>query len=379
MRLQLGAIGEKVVKTTIDRGGWGMLISHELIVLAHINKPFVGMDARNPQFPPSIYVPQMMRGENVSEGSMKDYQGNKSITFFRKLSNGWYLGLVTPEGPFYQSLTDLAWMLSLLGAVFAAILMSILIRIDRAKNKSDRESKHKSAFLANMSHEIRTPMNAIIGMITIGKSADDIERKNYCFNKIEDASNHLLGVINDILDMSKIEANKFELSPDEFDFEKTLQRVVNVVNFRVDEKKQKFMVHIDKAIPGSLIGDDQRLAQVMTNLLGNAIKFTPENGSLKLDTRFLGEEDGVCTVQISVTDTGIGISPEQQKKLFQSFQQAEAGTTRKYGGTGLGLAISKSIVEMMGGRIWVESEPAKGSTFSFTAKFKRCEEKKQTN
>jgi len=371
MRIILTPIGEKIVKTTIDRGGWGMLISRDLIVIAHINEPFVGIDARNHGFPPHVYVPQMIRGENVSEGTMKDYLGNKSITFFRRLSNGWYLGLVTPEGPFYQSLTTLAYILSILGIVFAAILMAILIRIDMAKNKSDRESRHKSAFLANMSHEIRTPMNAIIGMTTIGKTADSLERKDYCFNKIEDASNHLLGVINDILDMSKIEANKFELVNDEFNFEKMLQRVVNVVNFRVDEKHHKFTVHIDKKIPKYLVGDDQRIAQVITNLLGNAIKFTPERGSIALNAKLLEEEEDNLTVKFSVIDTGIGLNEEQKSRIFISFEQAESTTTRRYGGTGLGLAISKNIVELMEGSIWVESEPNKGSNFSFTIKVKR--------
>ena len=371
MRLILNPIGEKVVEATVDRGGWGMLISGDLIVLAHINEPFVGTDAREPTFPPHIYVPQMMKGENVSEGTMEDYLGNKSITFFRRLSNGWYLGLVTPEGPFYQDLTNVAAVLIVLGITFASILIGILISIDMAKNKSDRESRHKSAFLANMSHEIRTPMNAIIGMTTIGRTAHDIERKDHCFTKIQDASNHLLGVINDILDMSKIEANKFELSPSEFNFEKMLMRVVNVVNFRIDEKHQNFTVHIDRDIPKTLIGDDQRVAQVITNLLGNAIKFTPEEGNIRIDTSFVGEVDDICTIQLSVTDSGIGITDEQQERVFSSFEQAESSTTRKYGGTGLGLAISKSIVEMMGGRIWVESEINKGSTFSFTIKMKR--------
>jgi signal transduction histidine kinase/CheY-like chemotaxis protein len=375
MRLQIGMIGESIVETALDRGGWGMLISGDLIVLSHPNEVFVGMDARDPAFPPSVYTPQMLAGENVSEGSMKDFQGNKSVTFFRRLSNGWYIGLVTPEGPFYQDLTNMAVTLSVLAAAFAMALMAILIRIDAAKNKSDKESRHKSAFLANMSHEIRTPMNAIIGMTTIGRSAADIERKDYCFVKIQDASNHLLGVINDILDMSKIEANKFEIAPQEFNFEKMLQRVVNVVNFRVDEKKQQLAVHIDEYIPRNMIGDDQRLAQVITNLLGNAVKFTGEEGSITLDARFAGEEDNVCTILISVSDSGIGITPDQQERVFSSFEQAESSTTRRYGGTGLGLAISKGIVELMGGRIWVHSEPGKGSTFAFTVKMKRGSEK----
>jgi signal transduction histidine kinase/CheY-like chemotaxis protein len=237
--------------------------------------------------------------------------------------------------------------------------------LETAVEAAEAANSAKSAFLANMSHEIRTPMNAIIGMTSIGLSASDTERMKYCFTKIEDASKHLLGVINDILDMSKIEANKFELSKAEFNFEIMIQRVVNVVSFRVEEKRQSFTARIDGAIPKTLVGDDMRLAQVVTNLLGNAVKFTPEEGDIKLDARLAGEKDGVCTIQISVTDTGIGISPEQQDRLFQSFAQAENSTTRKFGGTGLGLKISKSIVEMMGGKIWIESELGKGATFAF--------------
>ena len=143
---------------------------------------------------------------------------------------------------------------------------------------------------------------------------------------------------------------------------------MNVNKFRADEKFQKFTVYIDGGIPGTLRGDEQRLAQVITNLVGNAIKFTPERGAISIDARLAEEKKGVCTIKCTVTDSGIGISPEQQARLFQSFQQAEAGTAAKFGGTGLGLSISKSIVEMMDGSIWVESELGKGASFVFTAK-----------
>jgi signal transduction histidine kinase/DNA-binding response OmpR family regulator/PAS domain-containing protein len=227
-------------------------------------------------------------------------------------------------------------------------------------------SQAKSDFLSNMSHEIRTPMNAIIGMTSIGAAADIIERKDYAFSKIGEASTHLLGVINDILDMSKIEANRLELSSVDFNFEKMLQKVVSVVNFKIEERGQIFRVGIDRRIPANLVGDDQRLSQVITNLLSNATKFTPEGGAINLDAKFVQEENGFITLQIRVTDSGIGISSEQQEYLFNSFQQAESGTSRKYGGTGLGLSISKRIVEMMGGKVWIESELGKGASFVFT-------------
>jgi hemerythrin-like metal-binding protein len=265
---------------------------------------------------------------------------------------------------------------------------SLLLANAMVRNETTRELGHsieraeaanraKSNFLANMSHEIRTPMNAIIGMTSIAKASSDVERKDYCLTKIEDASVHLLGVINDILDMSKIEANRFELSIVEFDFEKMLKNVANIINFRVDEKKQNFIIHIDGNIPRHVIGDDQRLAQVITNLLGNAVKFTPEQGIVTLETALVKEAGGICTIRVEVSDTGIGISEEQQSRLFTSFEQAESSTSRKFGGTGLGLAISKRIVSLMGGTIWIKSELGKGSTFGFTAQVKRSQGKHQ--
>jgi signal transduction histidine kinase/DNA-binding response OmpR family regulator len=252
-------------------------------------------------------------------------------------------------------------------------LKDIAAKLESALAEAREASTAKSRFLSNMSHEIRTPMNAIIGMTNIGTATSDVEQMKHSFDRIQSASHHLLGIINDILDVSKIESGRFELSMVDFNFEKMIKQVVNVINYQVEEKDQKFSVYVDRDIPQMMIGDDQRLAQVMTNLLGNAVKFTPEGGSIKIKTYFMGEEDGFCRIRISVSDSGIGISPEQQAMLFQSFQQAESSISRKYGGTGLGLAISKSIVEMMGGTITVKSELGKGAVFTFSARLRRSE------
>ena len=377
LRMQMNAFNKIVNDAASLHGSYGVLLSDELIILAHPNPDFLDKNLRELEASVSALADKLEKGKEISEEPLTSFNGEPAVAFFRTLPNGWHLGLITPKSTYFESVTMMMFILSALGLALAAALILILIRIDNARKKADSQSRHKSIFLANMSHEIRTPMNAIIGMTTIGKSSADTERKDYCFSKIQDASNHLLGVINDILDMSKIEANKFEMSPEEFNFEKMLQRVVNVVNFRIEERKQKLTVRIDPVIPKTVVADDQRLAQVIANLLGNAIKFTPEEGSIILDARFLGEEDGVCTLQISVSDTGIGVSAEQQARLFDSFEQAESSTTRKYGGTGLGLAISKGIVELMGGRIWIDSEPGMGSTFAFTIQVRHKERENQ--
>lgn len=249
-------------------------------------------------------------------------------------------------------------------------LKSTEVSLKNAMLAAESASRAKSEFLSRMSHEMRTPMNAIIGMTNIARTAKDLAKKEYYLEKIDQASKHLLGVINDILDMSKIEANKFELYLHEFNLESMLMNIMNVVTFRAEEKKQNLVVHLAPALPSFIISDETRLSQVITNLLSNAIKFTPNHGTIVLTVSKQEEADNVSVLKIEVSDNGIGISEEQQARLFTSFEQADGSISRKYGGTGLGLVISKKIVNLMDGSICIESKLNEGAKFSFTIKVK---------
>ncbi|MDR2546314.1 MAG: response regulator [Lachnospiraceae bacterium] len=244
--------------------------------------------------------------------------------------------------------------------------------------QANAASKAKGDFLSNMSHEMRTPLNAIVGMTAIGKKSEDMEMKNHALNKISDASTHLLGVVNDILDMTKIEANKLELHAIDFNFERVLQRVISGDSYRTEEKQLAVTVKVDRGIPRFLRGDSQRLAQVITNLFSNAVKFTPEQGKIHMEATLVNEVNRVCEICIEVSDTGIGMSEEHKKALFVPFGQAKSDISRDYGGTGLGLVISKRIIEQMEGEIDVVSELGKGSKFVFTFKMLRGKKKLQS-
>jgi Signal transduction histidine kinase len=232
----------------------------------------------------------------------------------------------------------------------------------------------KSEFLSRMSHEIRTPMNAIIGMTQIAKNASEFSKAQECLDKISSASKLLLSLINDILDMSKIEANKLEIQHEEFVFNDVVDNIETIINIKAKEKEQTLLVSVSDNVPKKLVGDELRLVQVVNNLLSNAIKFTPNKGTISVNFDVVDENGDDLFIEARVKDNGIGISAEQKKRLFDSFEQADGSIARKFGGTGLGLSISKNIVELMGGTIDIISELGEGSEFVFTVKMKKAKE-----
>jgi signal transduction histidine kinase len=239
--------------------------------------------------------------------------------------------------------------------------------LELANERAERATRAKSDFLAVMSHEIRTPLNAIIGMADVLASTSLTAEQKKCVEVFQRNGVNLLNLINDILDVSKVEAGKLELEQVNFDLRDVLARAFEVIEIRATEKGLQLLREVSQDVPAYLIGDPNRLRQVMINLLGNSLKFT-ERGSLTVRVERDSQEG---FLRFAVSDTGIGIPKEKLGRLFETFSQADSSTTRKYGGTGLGLNISKRIVERMSGRIWVESNPGEGSTFLFTANLPR--------
>jgi len=243
---------------------------------------------------------------------------------------------------------------------------------ERNREAADEANRAKTDFLARMSHEMRTPMNAIMGMMQIITMKGVPENVKEYYDEVDIASHSLLELIDDVLDISSMENNAFKLISSEFCFKTMMQEIMKTINHNAAEKKQKVKVSIDPSLMISFTGDKKHLKRVITSLMGNAVKFTPENGEVQLSVVKRDEDNEFVTLEALVSDNGIGIEEKQKEKLFELLEQGDGGYTRKHSGIGIGLPLAKRIVEMMDGEIWIESEPGKGTKAGFTCELKKA-------
>ncbi|MCL2819583.1 MAG: ATP-binding protein [Oscillospiraceae bacterium] len=251
------------------------------------------------------------------------------------------------------------------------VVLKLQAELVAAKEQAEYSNRAKSEFLSRMSHEMRTPMNAIMGMLSLAKKRP--EKSGTYLEELEKASKHLLELINDVLDISGMEHGVIKLDVSEFSFKEMLDNVINESLRYSDMKHQKVISSIEQSLPKLFIGDEKRLTQVLNCLLSNAIKYTPEKGEITVEVFEVTGDGNESVVQVEVSDNGVGIPKQQQKELFNIFQQADGGSSRKHGGIGVGLALSKNIINLMNGDIWVESDIDEGAKFIFTCKLRTAE------
>ena len=358
--IQFELISDYVSDIHLLNIGYGALLDSELRVIVHIDESIFGLTLDVLGF--GELASRLRGGYEFDAYRTVSFTGIDSIFFSRKLFNDWHIYIGVPVQEFYQDANAMIYVLTGTGFVSTFLLCGILTFMYAAKKRSDEASRLKSSFLANMSHEIRTPMNSILGMSDLLLNSRLPEREMRYVNDIHSSAHSLLSIINDILDMSKVEAGKLELSPVHYDFHALVDNVVSMFMLAAKRKGLEFRFEYFGEMPEAQYGDDIKLRQVLINICGNAVKFT-ESGYIEFKASILADREIII---FKIKDSGIGIRKEDIPKLFQTFEQSKTEKNRYIAGTGLGLAISKKFIEMMGGSIGVTSEYGKGSVFTIT-------------
>ena len=355
--VRISGIAAYITEMQLMNSGYGVLMDANRRILVHPMPELFGVQLENISggIGYADIAGLLIEGEEVSAYNFTSVLGINSVAFAKELFNGWYIALSLPGDVYYSDTVVMHIVLSVTGLVLALLLCGVLTFLHIAKRRSDTASQGKSSFLANMSHEIRTPMNAVIGMTELLLHEQLTERQRDYVNDINASTHSLLALINDILDLSKIESGKLSLNYIDYDFHAMIDNISSMFKFVAQKKGLEFRFESVGEIPKILYGDDVRLRQVLTNLCGNAVKYT-EKGYVRLKATTSDD-----LIILEVKDTGIGIQKEAMPRIFSAFEQDKSEKNRKIVGTGLGLAISKAFVEMMDGNIVLDSEFGQGT------------------
>ena len=361
--LTLEYVADFVINTRLTHDGYSLMLDGNLNVIAHPSVDFLGRGI-NLLNDGEVIAADMRSCAVFGKFDARSYLNERNELFWKVFDNGWVLCLMTPYDTYYRSITEMGWFLSILGAVMAAALCSVLLSITSAKVKSDEESRQKSNFLAMVSHEIRTPLNAIIGVTEIELLSDNLSPGlQESFSRIYSSAYSLLGIINDLLDLSKIEAGKLEIIPARYELASLINDVVHYNLVRANSRPVEFEVLVGETLPSIVIGDEIRVKQILNNLLSNAFKYT-ESGKVVLNAAAEYGEDGKLILVFTISDTGHGMTAEQIDRLFDEYSRFLTSTARGTLGTGLGMSITKRLLDLMDGSITVKSEMGSGSIFT---------------
>jgi signal transduction histidine kinase/CheY-like chemotaxis protein len=367
--VHLASLFEYVSSLGAADGGWGMILDRNLEITAHKNAELLGMPLQDLSEDGLRVAAALESGEEVFERQITNSGGEKEIVFFRRIPDGWYVGMAVPVKRFYRDVRRATFVLSALALAMTLVLSFILFRLSAAKMRLDENNKSKSHFLARMSHELRTPMNAIIGMSELALREEGLPAMTGYVESIKRSGYNLLSIINDILDFSKIESGNLPVTPVPYRLASLLNDVVNVIQVRLFEKPITFIVRADGGIRNNLIGDEARIRQILLNILSNAVKYTHKGYiELSIDNESIGDDE--IRVTFRIADSGTGIEEKHLENLFVEFVKLDEGCEKAVG-TGLGLAITQRLCRAMGGDVTVESTYGQGSVFTveLTQKF----------
>jgi len=366
--IELSRISKHAISINMTDSSYGILLNNKLEIMAHPEENFIGTKLYDVDSGVALLYSELESGINISERRVKNYMYEDSVVYFIKIKYDWFLGVVIPVNEYYKSVNNMAVFLIIIGSLLAWGLCTMLYYITQAKMKSDMRTQQKSNFLATMSHEIRTPLNAILGMTEIQmQDASHPPSTSEAFIKINNSGNLLLNIINDILDLSKIEAGKLELVPVKYEVARLINDIIQLNYIRYVSKPIDFKIEVDENIPSFLIGDDLRIKQILNNLLSNAFKYTDDGEViLSVGAECVGRGGGavIVTLIFQVSDTGQGMTSEQVSKLFDEYTRFNMEANRTTEGAGLGMTITRNLVDLMYGKINVKSAVNEGTAIT---------------